>query len=52
MVSLWVSRDQSQQAAVNLKTTVPFDISKRTKPDYQLLKAGFWGFSEGVSMKL
>jgi hypothetical protein len=35
-----------------LKTTVPFDISKRAKPDYLLLKAGVWGFSEGVRVKL
>jgi hypothetical protein len=35
-----------------LKTTVPFDISKRTKPDYLLLKAGVFGFSEGVRVKL
>jgi hypothetical protein len=35
-----------------LKTTVPFDVSKRVKPDYLLLKAGVWGFSEGVRVKL
>jgi Domain of unknown function (DUF4352) len=35
-----------------LKTTVPFAVSKRAKPDYLLLKAGFWGFSEGVRVKL
>jgi hypothetical protein len=35
-----------------LKTVVPFDVSKKTKPDYLLLKAGVWGFSEGVRVKL
>ena len=35
-----------------LKTTVPFDVSKRAKPVYLLLKAGVWGFSEGVRVKL
>ena len=35
-----------------LKTTVPFDVSKRAKPDYLLLKAGVWGFSDGVRVKL
>jgi hypothetical protein len=35
-----------------LKTTVPFDVSKRAKPDYMLLKAGVWGFSDGVRVKL
>ena len=35
-----------------LKTTVPFDVPKRAKPDYMLLKAGVWGFSEGVKVKL
>ena len=35
-----------------LHTTVPFDISKRAEPDYLLLKAGVWGFSEGVRVKL
>jgi hypothetical protein len=35
-----------------LKTTVPFDVAKQAKPDYLLLKAGVWGFSEGVRVKL
>jgi hypothetical protein len=35
-----------------MKTTVPFDVSKRAKPDYLLLKAGVWGFSDGVRVKL
>ena len=35
-----------------LKTTVPFDVPKKTEPDYLLLKAGTWGFSEGVRVKL
>ena len=36
-----------------LKTTVPFDMSpRRAKPDYLLLKAGTWGLSEGVRVKL
>lgn len=35
-----------------LKTVVPFDVPKKTEPDYLLLKAGTWGFSEGVRVKL
>ena len=35
-----------------LKTVVPFDIPKKAKPDYLLLTAGVWGFSEGVRVKL
>jgi len=35
-----------------LKTRVVFDISKKTQPDYLLLKAGSWGFSEGVKVML
>jgi hypothetical protein len=35
-----------------LKTTVPFDVSKRAEPDQLLLKAGVRGFSEGVRVKL
>jgi hypothetical protein len=52
----WIYIDEDPYAEINpgntLKTTVPFDISKRTKPDYLLLKAGFWGFSDGVRVKL
>lgn len=35
-----------------LKTIVPFDIPKKAKPDYLLLKAGVFGFSDGVRVKL
>jgi archaellum component FlaG (FlaF/FlaG flagellin family) len=35
-----------------LKTVVPFDVPNKTEPDYLLLKAGTWGFSEGVRVKL
>jgi hypothetical protein len=35
-----------------LKTTVPFDVPKKVEPDYLLLKAGVFGFSEGVRVKL
>lgn len=35
-----------------LKTTVPFDIPKKAKPDHLLLKAGVWGASDGVRVKL
>jgi hypothetical protein len=35
-----------------MKTVVPFDIPKKAKPDYLLLKAGFWGASDGVKVKL
>jgi Domain of unknown function (DUF4352) len=36
----------------SMKTVVPFDVPKKTEPDYLLLKAGVWGFSEGVRVKL
>jgi archaellum component FlaG (FlaF/FlaG flagellin family) len=35
-----------------LKTIVPFDIPKKAEPDYLLLKAGVWGASDGVKVKL
>lgn len=35
-----------------LKTTVPFDIPKKAKPDHLLLKAGIWGASDGVRVNL
>jgi hypothetical protein len=35
-----------------LKTVVPFDVPKKTKPDYLLLKAGVWGASDGVKVML
>jgi hypothetical protein len=35
-----------------LKAVVPFDVAKKAKPDYLLLKAGTFGFSEGVRVKL
>jgi archaellum component FlaG (FlaF/FlaG flagellin family) len=35
-----------------LKTVVPFDVPKKTKPDHLLLKAGVWGASDGVIVKL
>ena len=34
------------------KTIVPFDVPKKAEPDYLLLKAGVFGFSEGVRVKL
>ena len=52
----WIHLDTDPYAEINpgntLKTTVPFDVSKRAKPDYLLLKAGTWGLSEGVRVKL
>ena len=53
----WIYMDDSDPyAEINpgntLKTTVPFDLPKSAKPDYLLLKAGTWGFSEGVKVKL
>jgi hypothetical protein len=53
----WIYMDDSDPyAEINpgnvLKTTVPFDVPKRAKPDYLLLKAGVFGFSEGVRVKL
>jgi archaellum component FlaG (FlaF/FlaG flagellin family) len=35
-----------------LKTIVPFDVPKKTKPDHLLLKAGVWGASDGVIVKV
>ena len=35
-----------------LKTVVPFDVPKKTEPDHLLLKAGVWGASDGVMVKL
>jgi hypothetical protein len=37
------TRSAKSTQATTLKTTVPFDVSKRAKPDYLLLKAGVWG---------
>jgi hypothetical protein len=52
----WIHVDSDPFGEINrgntLKTTVPFDIPKRVKPDYLLLKAGVWGFSEGVRVEL
>jgi hypothetical protein len=53
----WIYMDDSDPyAEINpgntLRTTVPFGVSKRAKPDYLLLKAGVFGFSEGVRVKL
>jgi Domain of unknown function (DUF4352) len=53
----WLYVDDSDPyAEINpgntLKTTVPFDVPKRAKPDFRLLKAGTWGFSEGVRVAL
>jgi hypothetical protein len=35
-----------------LKTVVPFDVPKKIEPDYLLVMAGAFGFSEGVQVKL
>jgi hypothetical protein len=35
-----------------LRITVPYDIPKKAKPDYLLLKADVWGLSDGVRVKL
>jgi len=35
-----------------LKTVVPFDVPKEIEAEYLLLKAGTWGFSEGVRVNL
>ena len=52
----WIYLDTDPYAEINpgnvLKTVVPFDMPKKAKPDYLLLKAGTWGFSEGVRVKL
>jgi len=53
----WIYIDDSDPfAEINpgntLRTTVPFDVSKHARPDYLLLKAGVWGFSDGVRVKL
>jgi hypothetical protein len=52
----WIYLDTDPYAEINpgntLKTTVPFDIPRKAKPDHLLLKAGTFGFSEGVKVKL
>jgi hypothetical protein len=54
----WLNVDEDVDATgeINpgntLKTTVPFDVPKKAKPDYLRLKAGVFGFSEGVRVKL
>lgn len=52
----WIYLDSDPYAEINpvntLKTVVPFDIPKKAKPDHLLLKAGFWGASDGVMVKL
>jgi archaellum component FlaG (FlaF/FlaG flagellin family) len=52
----WIYLDSDPYAEINpgntLKTIVPFDLPKYAKPDHLLLKAGFWGASEGVVVKL
>ena len=52
----WIYLDTDPYAEINpgntLKTVVPFDMPKKAKPDYLLLKAGTFGFSEGVRVKL
>jgi hypothetical protein len=53
----WIYLDDAEiMAEINpgntFKTTVPFDIPKKAKPDYLLLKAGAWGASDGVRVKL
>jgi hypothetical protein len=53
---LYVDEDVDATGEINpgntLKTTVPFDVPKKAKPDYLLLKAGVFGFPEGVRVKL
>jgi hypothetical protein len=52
----WIYLDTDPYAEINpgntLRTVVPFDVPKKVKADYLLLKAGFWGFSDGVRVKL
>jgi Domain of unknown function (DUF4352) len=52
----WIYLDTDPYAEINpgnvLKTVVPFDMPKKARPDYLLLKAGTFGFSEGVRVKL
>jgi hypothetical protein len=36
----------------SMKTVVPFDVPKKVNADYLLLKAGTFGFSEGVRVKV
>jgi Domain of unknown function (DUF4352) len=36
----------------SMKTVVPFDVPKKVKADYLLLKAGTFGFSAGVRVKV
>jgi Domain of unknown function (DUF4352) len=53
----WVYLDDAEiMAEINpgntFKTTVPFDIPKKAEPHHLLLKAGVWGASDGVKVKL
>jgi hypothetical protein len=52
----WIYLDTDPFREINpdntMSTVVPFDISKKAKPDYLLLKAGTFGFAEGVRVKL
>ena len=49
----WIQVDSDPYGEINpgntLETTVPFDVSKRAKPDYLLLKAGVWGVLRGCA---
>jgi hypothetical protein len=52
----WIYIDSDPFGEINpgntLKTVVPFDVPRKVKPDYLLLKAGVWGASDGVKVTL
>jgi Domain of unknown function (DUF4352) len=52
----WAVTDDNGLGEINpgnsIKTVVPFDVPKKVEADYLLLKAGVFGFSEGVRVKL
>lgn len=52
----WIYLDSDPYAEINpgntMKTVMPFDVPKNAEPDYLLLKAGTFGFSEGVRVEL
>lgn len=53
---VYVDNDDDLWGEINpgntLTTIVPFDVPKKAEPDFLLLKAGVFGFSEGVRVKL
>jgi hypothetical protein len=49
-------RDDDVYGEINpdntMKTVIPFDLPKSAEADHLILRAGTFGFSEGVQVKL